>query len=675
MKNNLFEKYGLIIFIVIIFIITIYIFYPSIVYNKVPGNVDNLLYSNWRFVIQKAFENGEFPLWNPLKSGGLPLAPEYNPGLFYPTTFLLYFFDFLTVANIILIFHFVLMPFAFYLLLRCLERSVFASIIGSFFYCFSGYVLVRYWVGQSCFIICFTHAPLAILYYIKSMKTEKLIYTWFAAFFLALQFFGGRPEIVIYTHVLLIIFTFYYLKKERIWFIIKNYAILNILFFLAAYIQFAPLYEFLDYTIRGDSYQYSAFVSFPFKNLITFIFPSFFGEHHELTFWGVQNFFEQYCYVGILPLIVFPFAFFNKEKKIIYFLLATIILGFLISFGKYTPFHLIISKIIIPISKLRVPSRAMYLPLFSFSILTAIALDNIKKNNIIKKYFVLIFVFGLIVLAGYLFADFTQSILLQIFPRINKIHLIQEKLVTTTNGLLHPAIMLIIYPLILYNLKEKRTMILFVLLLLVVYETIIFNKRFIYYFDMPFNYSEDYVIKKLSTDKSMFRLMSNENVLDQCKYHYHSINTVLSFSPTFLNHVTKFLATGIDSDVNYIRKCNSGWWGYNNISNLNSKLLDLFNAKYIYHEDKLYENKNCLPRFFFVGKYNIKKDLNETLTYMNSEAFNPKDEIVILKNPNVQSIFSAAANKALIQGYGNNYARFKLETNTSSFFLFLDVWL
>jgi len=639
------------IFFLLIIIITIILFFPALNNNSVPGYNDILLYSNWRVHIRQAFLNKEFPLWFPHQMGGIPSLVSYNPSLLYPFTFLLFFVDNIFFTNLLYIIHFLLIPLFmyFFLCFNKFEKNIAA--ICSMIWAFSGYILVRFWVGHSDYIIAFTYVPLILLFYQKLILFDKPIFIWLTAFFAGLQFFAGSPEYVVYTHILIFLYFLYYLftlKKFKI-FTFKT-CFFYFLFLLFIFIQLYPLLEYTKYSIRGNSFKFATMISFPLKNLITFILPYFFGDHLHFNFWGEQNFFEQYCYVGILPLFAFFILLITKTKPIKYLYFFIIFSGIFLALGKNNPFYSIIIKVIFPLSKLRAPARAMFFTLFGFTMLTAYFLKYIYNSEIsldskrLKNFLKIIFIFSIILFIIYLIP--TTLIFNQIKNPtfLNKIKL---PYITFRWKLWHLAILLFLYSLAFLKIKNKN--ILFcVLFFLTFYETIIFNNRYIDYNGHKINFSDDLIIQQLKNDNDFFRVLTNEHITSNSKYNIHNIHTMLAFTPTYLKNVCDFIAIGIDNRKNYIEDTYKTWFSIAYLNNYNSPLVDLFNVKYFIDYNinennnykKIFNNfylkQNYFPRFKFFYNSIYENSFSKTLELLNNKDFDYKNILIINNDEKIQ---------------------------------------
>jgi len=498
--------------------------------------------------------------------------------------------------------------------------------------------------------MAFSYTPLILYCYIIALKTANLIIFWAVVIPAALQFFTGAPEIIFYTHILIFLFSIKFLISKQI--NLKNlflrFSGYYFLFFCLTIIQILPLLEFLPYSIRGKSFEYSTFLSFPFKNLITMLLPYFYGSHTDGNFWGAQNYFELYAYVGILPifLLIFVNKIFNvgdKQLKIeILFCGFLVLLGLFLALGKYSPFYRYIINIIVPFSKLRAPSRALFISLFGWTLLTANILQTIIDSSDFKqfrKHLIIIFVFSLIILILYYIPPNTVVSLITKFFDIPNIAL---KYQTFHFKLKHLAVVLVLYSNFFLDWRDfnKKTMLLLILSV-VFYETFIFNTYYIDYRGTNIDFSNNALIKELKKDNEYFRLLSFEHLIEMPKYNINNISTAISYTPTQLKTICDYLAIGVDNRKNYITESYKSWFGIQKIDNYNSPLLDLLNVKYYYNynisdndkftkiADNLYKKNTFVERFRFYYDWRCEDNLHNSLELLKNQQIDYFNTVIV----------------------------------------------
>jgi len=262
---------------------------------------------------------------------------------------------------------------------------------------------------------------------------------------------------------------------------------------------------------------------------------------------------------------------------------------------------------------------------------------NFSFSNIQKKILILCIVLGFILTIIFFVP---KTLIIQNINKIIKFKNIELVYTTFHWKLLHFSLLIIIYPIVLIIIKNKKILML-ILFAVCLYETIYFNKRYIDYDGIKTDYENDIVIKKLKQDASYYRLLSAEQIIENSKYNIQNINTVLAFTPVYIKDVCDYLAIGVDNRTNYLKESEKHWWGITYIKNYNSGLLDLFNAKYFYKyeindeknfqkiSDDLYMKKDFFPRFKFFYDYVYERSFSKTIELLNDKNFDYKKTVIV----------------------------------------------
>ncbi|MBI3385727.1 YfhO family protein, partial [Candidatus Gottesmanbacteria bacterium] len=164
-------------------------------------------------------------------------------------------------------------------------------------------------------------------------------------------------------------------------------------------IQLVPSWEFLRQTTlpNGLPPDIASYFSFPLAHLGSFIQPFVLGDPrigtypHFASFDG-SIFWENTGYIGLLPLVLTIPTLWYKHTKIRFFL-CVIAVSFLLMWGSHSPLYIIYS--IWPFNLFRVPSRFLWLFVFSIVTLASIGLNYLMQN--LKNKFLFI---SLIMLAA-----------------------------------------------------------------------------------------------------------------------------------------------------------------------------------------------------------------------------------------------------------------------------------
>lgn len=353
-------------------------------------------------LLASSLKKGEWPLWTPNLASGFPILAEGQIGTFYlPNLLLFRFLPTITAYNLNLVFVYFLSAFGTYLVLRFFQIGRIPSIYGALVFAFSGFLTVH--LGHFNLIQAVSLTPWLFWSFLLLNRTPGAKYSILAGFFLSQQIFTGHFYIVFISLVGIV---FYLIVNN--WTDPTNriksggyFFAAGCIGFLLSAIQLLPTFELWQTSSRASGLDFDTITSYPypFKHLITFVKPYFFGTPAKGTYppfssdWGI--FWENTTYLGILPLILAGFSLFLFKKRPVKIFLFLIVFSVALVTGKYSPLYLIFS--FPPFSYFRVPSKFLLLTVFSLSALAAFSLDKIIKwldqDNIIKKCILLITIF------------------------------------------------------------------------------------------------------------------------------------------------------------------------------------------------------------------------------------------------------------------------------------------
>lgn len=395
---------AIIILIVISFFSILFINGPKIFVFPDFGGSDVLDFNYpIRFNLSNNLKNNQIPLWTRSLGMGYPIFAEGQTGTF--NIFILLLFRVLpplAAFNLQYIIIFCTSAFGtyFYLLNKKVSKSV--SLFSSIVFSFSGFFIGH--LNHLNLIQTASFLPWLFLFSDKIFTKPKFCTIAIFSFILSQQYFSGFPQLTFISLFGILIYQFIHAILERK-FNYRSWISLFIGIFLGitlSAIQILPTIELVKNSDREYGVSYVQISKFPFlpKHFVNFIFPFKYGNpkigSFDFTKVGTEGiFWENTCYVGILPLILTFILLIKKKKKTSgfstneiksVFLLSLISILFLL--GKNSPLYLILT--IPPFNFFRVPSRYLILLIWSITTLSAISFQQILTNNTrLKKTFLL----------------------------------------------------------------------------------------------------------------------------------------------------------------------------------------------------------------------------------------------------------------------------------------------
>jgi len=149
---------------------------------------------------QRAFWDGELPMWNPYSSCGMPFLAQWNTMVFYPGSLIYLLLPLPWSLNLFCLAHLVLAGLSMYGLAHAWTRTRLAATVAGFAFAFNGLMLhCLMWPNN---MAALAWMPLVMLCVERAWRRGG---RWLgkAAMVAALQFLSGGPEILLFTWAIL----------------------------------------------------------------------------------------------------------------------------------------------------------------------------------------------------------------------------------------------------------------------------------------------------------------------------------------------------------------------------------------------------------------------------------------------------------------------------------------
>jgi len=352
----------------------------------------------------------EIPLWNPYDFSGRPyLANPQTSPLYFSTPLILLLGEVDGIRWSVIL-HVVLSGLSMYYLMLSLEQKRSTSLFSALGYMFSGYVVARVAIGHLAFVYGYAWAPLAFALWWKATATGRIRYAMIAGLVLAFQLQSGAVILLAYT-LLLLAFHFAYCclrfywtnrkstsgfhqhsgsnrppfsRMELIACPVRRYgpvALVTALAFLSlSAVKVLPMIEFMSQTSRiaesggiqgGLPTIQAVFLALLERNAKSYHYLYGFG------WW-------EYCaYMGWLVFPAIAAVFLSRRSSTVFFLFIAIF-SITLAMGTYSPLSVLIEYLYdrVPVlsSVLHLPARALFLTVFSISILSGIGISSVFKK-------------------------------------------------------------------------------------------------------------------------------------------------------------------------------------------------------------------------------------------------------------------------------------------------------
>lgn len=329
-----------------------------------------------KYFLWESFHQNKLPLWTDKLGDGFPIFAEGQVGTFFLPNLILFRLinDPVLAYNLTLVVTVIILATGMYVWLRTLRLSILPSLFGSVTFTFSGIVILQ-----------LPHLTLlqgfSLLPWIMAIESPIA-----RAILLSQQIFTGFPQATFLTLLLTGSWALYQKKIARL--------ILSILLgFTLSAVQLVPSWEFAkEAGLRGGlSPEIASYFSFPLVHLKSFFAPFALGDPKMGTYphfseFDGSIFWENTGYIGLLPLLLILVAIRFRSGLTSYYLII-LLSSFFLMWGSHSPFYIIYS--LWPFNLFRVPSRFLWIFVFSLTTLATYGAQTIRKKNHLAIFFLL----------------------------------------------------------------------------------------------------------------------------------------------------------------------------------------------------------------------------------------------------------------------------------------------
>ncbi len=647
----------------------------------------------WKFFSIEELKNKQIPFWNPYNFAGNPLFANLQSGTFYLANILFFVFPFIFAWGVYIIIQPILAGFFTYLFLREIKLSKISSFYGGLIFAFSAFMTV--WLEYGNFGHTILWLPLVLWLINRFINKPNLIKLIILIAILVQSILAGYIQLAIYLYIFSLSFIlFRFLQERNKKQVFKTYTGLFIAFgipILLTAFQLVPLMEFVQNSSRVPySFNQLSERLIPVKNIITIIFPDFFGNPATRNYWLPGTYIERASYIGILSILFILFAVFSKEKsKYKKFFLFAALISYLSTLDIY-PVKLI-HAIGIPALSTGVPSRILVLFCFSASVLAAIGIDLFIKSKEKKEYIKPLIIIVVIIAV-------TWSL---VFLGKN------ENFFVTKRNLIIPTFIFILGMIILFKSplsQRKKGLIIIILTAIDLFYS--FHKI------TPFSPIQ-YVYPKTAVIEELKKLQNtNERYWGYGSAHidgnfqlYEKSFFPEGYDALYIKRYGEFLSTSKDGKIvkdipATIAEIAPGY-GESDLRNnqYRQKLLNLLGVKYVLHKPismnsvpdfktfpekiykliwqkgdwQIYENKDSFPRVFLSSKYVVKQKKEDIISTMFDKNISLRDTVILEENLSKKiDLFKDPNAKAEFELYTPNKIVIKTQSSSNNILFLSD---
>jgi len=635
------------------------------VYDRVLGHAPA------RLIVAEIVRSGNWPLWNPYMLCGVPLlATEVWLGLFYPLNIIFYLTNPLRAFGYVSFLDLFLGGVFMYYYLRSIELDKVSALVGAVGYEFSGYFLGNLtWLFR---ISAGIWTPLIFLSFEKLLRTRRWVYGVLGAFALAMCVLAGNMAVTIY-----IMFAFGLYCLFRLALVLRDKSLKQVVRCsillvpmvvggsLLSAVQVIPTFEALGSLGRAE---------IPYEERIepgrsplalgTAFIPDLFGNPVDQP-WGRNAFgknlpgtyAETNVYAGVLPLFLASWGLVQRKHRYTLFFAGLTLLSVCI-FVETPLFRLLYWLFPFRVGR-QLEVKVVYafalsvLAGMGFSSLTGLpsARDRAYVGRAKVGLFTVAVIVTLTVGLGWLLIQRTNGLVVP--------DLAEQWYLYNIPNLLRFALLMIACGVLLLFLHHRLKLGPYLFVLLAIGLTVADLFYFGWKLNPPQNsaalYPQADSIRFLQADHDIYRIMRgplSRKVFPPNTPEVFGVSDAQGYTSLPLSYYAEFMRL-IESDIAGTRRIYSLRYP----ASLSSKLLDLLNVKYVMTiadpgeemarveqtdknidlvydaEVKIYENRDVLPRAFFVSEYRVVQDGVEGLGLLSSDDFEPTTYVILEKEP------------------------------------------
>ncbi len=370
-------------------------------------------------------ETGDYPLWQPYIFSGMPAFSSmmFTKWVYFPN----FVMGLLTKIGMpglwAMMFHLILAAMGVYTLLRYMKMEFFSALLSGFAFMLTPFFVVMVSAGHGSQMMTAAYLPWLLYATKRVFDDPDLKGMLLLAVIAGFQLQRGHVQIAYYGWmavgwyvVIEAIFRFRSKDWQRFPISLGYLAGGLLLGIGLAAVLYIPSLSYAAHSIRGGSasggldYGYATSWSFPPYEFLSLFFSDWFGFGGQ-TYWGGKTFTEHSDFLGFTVLILTMSAFLTRDRlqeKV--YLLSTILLALLISFGSYWPYlYDLLFKFLPFFNKFRVPSMILILLELMMAVLAGLGLYTLlnlseeRRKELVKTSMIAMSVLGGIFLIVLLF--------------------------------------------------------------------------------------------------------------------------------------------------------------------------------------------------------------------------------------------------------------------------------
>lgn len=612
--------------------------------NPITTDVVSLIYPEQILAVD-LLRSGVWPLWNPYILTGTPLLANLQAAPFSPTNFLYFLTDNLSAWSWQIMLQHVLAAVFTYLLLRHWKVSKAGSVLGGIVFSFSGFNLIfSQWNGHT---LASAFIPLIILFQDRWFKNGKLLDGAVVSVALTFQLLSGYPQTSLYTAIIMAVFWFFSMKRQKQF--LSRTLIFGVFLLFAlglSGIQILPTVELWGLSQRSFEPHPFEWAFLPWKKLITIIAADYFGNHATRNYWGPQDYTSNTLFIGVIAagLSLTSLEKIRKRKEIL-FLAVIATVSLILCFP--SPISVFFWEKNIFGMRAASAHRASIIFDFALAALAAYGFDILGSKSKFKYKLVSVAIPALTLLGFVVYAYIIRDTI------ING----NSVFTVAWHNLVIPLVVLGVSALIILVRPKYKLL----LIPLSIFELFYFGWKFTPFSGRDIVFPTTPVLDFLTSQESKYRITGNRVIPVNMRTPYH-LESLEGYETIHPLRISQFLAA-LNSQISGTNPVGR----YGTVDNDVSPLLDLVNTKYYLthkvdarnnpsltgeipsrfdssrflkvYEDRsvaVLESKSAVPRAFMVYDWEVSTSDTKILDSLLNPKFPLKDKIILEAEPSIK---------------------------------------
>lgn len=335
---------------------------------------------------------GRLPLWNPFVLCGEPLLGNPQSWVFYPTSLLLLALPVWLYFTVTTVLHLGLAGLGAYLYFRRLTADRIAAVLGGITFCGSGFLMAR--LQFPTMIQAAAYLPWMLMLADRIIDRPGIGYAAWFALAVGLSLLSAHTQT---TYLSLLLVAAYAATRvlhrrrrevRRTWLAVAELTGAVFLGVGLAAVQLLPTLQLFRLSTRTHLTfaQANRFVFEP-ENLITFLFPHYYGDPVQGNFWGRGNLWEPCVYIGLAPLALAVWAAWQGRRRpaVRFFVVASIV-SLWLAMGRFGGLYWVAFHVIPGLKAFHDPARFTFPMTFGLAALAAIGVRLLRDAKVANRW-------------------------------------------------------------------------------------------------------------------------------------------------------------------------------------------------------------------------------------------------------------------------------------------------